>query len=647
MENYKKTNYCTQIQVLRDGQIIKSLIFNQDKIIVGRILSVDLVVDDISISRIHAAIDISDKGTIAISDLGSVNGIIINGQKVTDAQILSGGRVKLGDVELIIDLFREEDVEESPEPRAPIVKYYSELEDIFDLKKLAASRTMIVSKPGGESYSIKPGLTGVFPVERPRGSVLEGVLLIKDSILDVKHIEQPKNFYIGVHKTNDFIFGSQFLPDKFRLIKKVDGKYFVSIIEEMRGVIQRAGENVSLERIKKDPSTSFQKGVYTFPMAYRDILRIEIGNAMLMFLFVERSVSIEKKSIIEPDPPFHASLFISFVLHLLLILIIRNAVVPDKAMLERIDDRFVDLLVENKKPDFQNDKIKEQIQMVVARVKHEPKVVKKIEEPKLIEKKEVPAKLNVDKTEIRKEIIPKGPVKIIAEDGTGKGDGFKAEAPKDVKTVGILGALSKGRAGSLSKLFGTTGLGKGSGKNVVAPMGVKGGTSNFGLRDVSEGVGKTFGIGSGNIIGDAGEGAAGVVSASGALKGTGGISLKAFNGLKGTRYTGNASMSETNTVVIGALTKEEIWAVVEKHFSEIQNCYEIALQANKKLAGKVTMNWVIGGDGHVKTVDVYKTTLNNVYTESCMRNRIKYWLFPKPRGGGVVKVMFPFSFNPI
>ena len=87
MEDYRKTNYCTQVQIFRDEKAIKSLIFNQDKIIIGRILSVDLIIDDISISRIHAAIDISDKGELSVSDLGSINGVVVDGKKVLRAKI--------------------------------------------------------------------------------------------------------------------------------------------------------------------------------------------------------------------------------------------------------------------------------------------------------------------------------------------------------------------------------------------------------------------------------------------------------------------------------------------------------------------------------------------------------------------------------
>ena len=272
------------------------------------------------------------------------------------------------------------------------------------------------------------------------------------------------------------------------------------------------------------------------------------------------------------------------------------------------------------------------------------KAAKKPEKPK------VPPKVNLEKPKEKpKKTKPKkAKPKIVSPKGKGKGRGLKRKTPKNIKSIGILGGLSKrSSTGSLSKLFGKRGVGRGAGKNVAGIRGVRGGSGNYGLKRVKGGVGKTFGVGSGNILGDAGSGTPGLISSSGALKGRSGVSLKAFNALKGSKYTGTTKMSHFNTVVIGSLTKDQIWNVVEKHFSEIQNCYEVALQGDKRLAGKVSMHWVIGADGRVKVVKVKRSTLRNVYAESCMKNRIKYWVFPKPRGGGVVKVLFPFVFKPI
>jgi outer membrane biosynthesis protein TonB len=648
--------------------MLKSLIFNQDKIIIGRILSVDLVIDDISISRIHAAINVSDDGIVTVSDLGSVNGVEIKGEKITEAEIKSGNQFTLGDIDIQVTVFKEEDIQESPQPRIPIVNFYSELEDIVDLKKKAGTRTMVVTpKEGGESVSVQSNLSSIFPIDRnrERATVLEGVLFLNDSVLEVKHLHQPRNIMVGGHSACDFNFAPELLKSKFKLVKCIKGKYFVTIKEEMKGFVQKdSRKNISLDRIKNDPSTKVAGDNYTFPIGHRDIVRIEVGNASFLFMFVEQSEPLAKKNMVESDPPYHTSLFISFVLHLLMVLIFINAEVPKNIKLEKIDDRFVKLIIQNKKPEAKKKILakKRKPKKVIVKKAKKPKkappkkVVKKAPpKKKAVAKKQkvVPPKIQIDQTRKTKNVVkPQKKIsrtKIVSAKGKGDGRGFKRKAPKSVKSVGILGALKgKGAPGSLSKMFGKRGIGRGNNVNVVGPRGVKGGRGSFGLRKVrGGGVGKTFGIGSGNVLGGGGGGTPGVVNASGALRGRGGVSMSAFNGLKGSKYTGNSSMNSGNTVVIGSLTKDQIWSVIEKHFAEIQNCYEVALQGDKGLSGKVMMFWVIGGDGHVKTVRVKKTTLRNVYTETCMKNRIKHWVFPKPRGGGIVRVVFPFSFKPL
>ena len=668
MEDYRKTNYCTQVQIFRDEKAIKSLIFNQDKIIIGRILSVDLIIDDISISRIHAAIDISDKGELSVSDLGSINGVVVDGKKVAESKIVSGQRVKLGDIEILVDLFKEDEIEVSPQPRVPIVEYYSELDDVVDLKKIASSRTAIVNPKNGKSYSVRTGVSGFFPLpqEREKGNVIESVLLLKDSIIDVKHIKDPKKLYIGGHKENDFTFGADELPGRLKVLSYKHGQFYVSIVDKMRGYIQKGSKKVSFEEIKADSSTIHNNDIYSFPIEMKDIIRIEVGNISFYFLFVGESSPLAKKQIIEPDPSYHTSLFLSFVLHLLLIMIFKTAQIPEYIKLEGIEDRFVNLIIDQKKPIYQ-EKFKKAQEKALEKPKpieiKETKPIPKppvkaekidVEKKRKTEKKPAPpAKqiVNIDPPKQPEKIVPLEKVtsdKIVSKDGTGTGDGLKRKAPKDVKSVGILGALnSGGKAGSLSNIFGKRGIGTGTNANVLGPRGVRGGAQSFGVKNISEGVGKTFGIGSGNVLGGAGEGTPGVVAATGALRGQGGVSLKAFNSLKGSKFTGTTNMSESNTVVVGSLTKEQIWSVVEKHFSEIQNCYEVALQGDKSLSGKVVLNWVIDANGRVKSVNTKETTLRNVYAESCMRNRIRYWLFPKPRGGGIVRVVFPFVFKPL
>jgi len=61
-------------------------------LVIGRDGTCDIVIPDRQISRFHANIAPSDKGSI-VTDLGSKNGTFINGQKVEEARLLQDGDV--------------------------------------------------------------------------------------------------------------------------------------------------------------------------------------------------------------------------------------------------------------------------------------------------------------------------------------------------------------------------------------------------------------------------------------------------------------------------------------------------------------------------------------------------------------------------
>ena len=64
----------------------------------GRGPDTDLAFDDSSMSREHAALEFVGGG-IRLRDLGSLNGITVNGSEVKTAELKNGDRFKLGDHE--------------------------------------------------------------------------------------------------------------------------------------------------------------------------------------------------------------------------------------------------------------------------------------------------------------------------------------------------------------------------------------------------------------------------------------------------------------------------------------------------------------------------------------------------------------------
>ncbi len=99
---------------------------------------------------------------------------------------------------------------------------------------------------------------------------------------------------------------------------------------------------------------------------------------------------------------------------------------------------------------------------------------------------------------------------------------------------------------------------------------------------------------------------------------------------------------ESEAWIGGGLDRNEIAAVINRHLSEVRFCYEKGLQQKPKLAGRLSMNFLIGPNGSVSVAKVANSSLNHVPVENCIRDRLKTWNFPKPEGGVTVKVSYPF-----
>ena len=84
---------------------------------VGRGRKADVIVDDTSLSRLHARIAVDQDGQLSIDDLGSTNGIFVNGAEQLSAYLTLGDTVSFGRVEYVVG----SDDETTPVEEAPVV----------------------------------------------------------------------------------------------------------------------------------------------------------------------------------------------------------------------------------------------------------------------------------------------------------------------------------------------------------------------------------------------------------------------------------------------------------------------------------------------------------------------------------------------
>jgi adenylate cyclase len=88
---------CLLVYDLGEGPIEKKL--SRHRVVLGRGDDCDVVLTATAVSRRHAAMELSG-GAWHISDLGSLNGVFVNGQRITTRALRDNDRIKIGSVEL-------------------------------------------------------------------------------------------------------------------------------------------------------------------------------------------------------------------------------------------------------------------------------------------------------------------------------------------------------------------------------------------------------------------------------------------------------------------------------------------------------------------------------------------------------------------
>ena len=95
----------------------------------------------------------------------------------------------------------------------------------------------------------------------------------------------------------------------------------------------------------------------------------------------------------------------------------------------------------------------------------------------------------------------------------------------------------------------------------------------------------------------------------------------------------------------GSLDKEIIRRIVRRNINQVRYCYTQGLATRPSLEGRAVVQFTIAPTGQVLASVLQSSTLNAVAVESCVVNAVKRWEFPKPDGGGLVIVSYPFQFN--
>ena len=214
------------------------------------------------------------------------------------------------------------------------------------------------------------------------------------------------------------------------------------------------------------------------------------------------------------------------------------------------------------------------------------------------------------------------------------GSGRRSLTEKVAISSGIMGAMTQGAA-AFDKIFGGGGLGAGLEQNLGSVTGITG-VDQFGSGGLSV---RGFGTGGG-----------GNALTIGGLntRGRGGNPKSIYGLASGKRMIkkrSRISSGGAGSVVMGALDRSVIDSYIRRNLAKIRWCYEKELAKKPTLFGKISIKFTISKSGSVSKSDVKRTTMGNPAVERCVAKQIKKIRFPKPKGGGIVVVNYPFVFK--
>src|SRR4029450_7110433 len=82
---------------------------NEPVIKVGKLASSHLRLEDDSVSRMHAVVEVNGAEDVQLIDLGSTRGTLVNGERITKVRLHAGDEINFGDVRVIVTFLDQEE----------------------------------------------------------------------------------------------------------------------------------------------------------------------------------------------------------------------------------------------------------------------------------------------------------------------------------------------------------------------------------------------------------------------------------------------------------------------------------------------------------------------------------------------------------
>lgn len=747
-------------RIFKGDAFLKEETLSQPVIKVGKLSSSHLRLDDDTVSRMHAVIEVTGPGDVSIIDLGSTKGTYVNGQKVNKAKVQSGDQIVVGETRIEIVIGGGSSVAAdapsaapmSPPPRAaapPPVQPAAAMSPPAAAAPPAASapppsmaaRTpapppSAVSRPpasappprmaapmspaaGGMGSSAMAANFGMDSVDDMGGArAIEVAAMLEGSVVAVKHVMEPRGGKI-THTTKGLFAGAALLLvlsfvgfgvgiSNAAANKKAKEEYAAehpASVHDWRpirislaydwmafgglaggilcltwGLVRLHNERVSpYFRIGTDAGVEFptsESPTPSFPLIapYGDDFVFNFASSMEGELNVDGQVlsladaqgqgrarpSQTAPGAFEMVVPNKARIKVKVGQSTFLISSVpqpRKQVTPlfanmeSRAMAYFAGSAIVHLsiwaLLRTIPPDpsaLSLDLAGSEGRMtrVQSKAQEDPK-----EEEEEIEKENdeesggTGTAMALDEGKMGKEDSKRATGQFAMKNEGAENPQLAKQAALDqARNAGIVGSLKAMQGGAFASLTGTGDFSSG-----LDDANVFGGLLGDEVGEMQGGFGfgkSGFGPGGGGTgwgtIGTGNYGTIGHGSGTGTGYGVG----AGRGGMRG-RTASPPQVRIGNAIATGDLDKNIIRRYIRQKLPRIKYCYEKQLLVKPGISGDVIAQFQISPQG-----SVLNSTASGVSKEvsDCVADVIKTIQFPKPKGGGLVQVRYPFTFRP-
>lgn len=628
----------------------------KDRIVVGSVVSADVLLQGDGVSPIHAVIEISTEANgsprATIFDLASDTGIFINGTKHVTASLKTGDELTVGRYRLKFAV-EDPNVVSAGGEKARAASYGQRIVDEKeDLRPLLLQDERDVYE--------------IFDYRPTSKQALETVMSWSSTILDVQHFVEEATVTLGGDRKADFAIPSNLSSPLYPIASRTGDGYSLSLDPNMKGVIQRQGQLLSIEQFKQ------VTGSNTLNLGKNEFAKLKVGDIDFYFSYTAAPPKLKARRQIDRDPFMAKLLFGSLALTSAFIFTAMRVQLNQNIEVEQLPERLATIIYQPVVKKVQPVPVPPAPKAETpkeAEVKKEepPKVVKVEIQPTKVKPKEAKT-IEVNKNVADKNV--KGGKAAQAQNEAKEGAGAKAKGAegtrgdknaKPSKTQQQAAKRpspqgGKGRGGGSSQVQdqGNVDLLKGamtSVKNILGNTETKFGSGGSELQGF--GNFSTLGKG-GQALSGEGKGGGGDAEGLGGLadKGRGGGRIGTGLGAagKGSGVIGGSSRvalrmgGDGEGIVSGSMDLSAIAAAIEAHKDAFRYCYEKEVNAGlPNLAGSIKTTFVIGSAGRVTEAGVSNTTMKNANVERCVIGVLKRIDFPVPQGG-VVQVGYPFKF---